>query len=451
MSRLVPRDRAALFPGDPMPRVSFHTLGCKLNYAETSSVERQFLDRGYEVVEFGSPADVCVINTCTVTGQADRECRQIIRRALRSSPGAAVVVTGCYAQLASGRIAAMEGVRLVLGSREKFRILDHLAGLENHGCARVLVSPMAACDEFGPAFTSADDTRTRAFLKVQDGCDYSCSFCTIPFARGRSRSQSVAATRAQAQELVSRGFREIVLTGVNVGDYGAADGALPDLLRALHDVPGIARIRISSIEPNLLTEEIVDLVAHSPILCRHFHLPLQSGSDSVLRRMRRRYDTALYRDLVHALHRRMPDCGIGADVIVGFPGETTAEFEETVAFLRDLPVTYLHVFTYSERAGTAAASLPQAVPVHARRSRNAALRALGEAKRRAHGEALLGRRLPVLLEGTVDAGLRFGFTPQYVRVGVPAAGTAENTIVDAQLRVVAPGYCRGELAQQEAA
>jgi threonylcarbamoyladenosine tRNA methylthiotransferase MtaB len=434
-----------------MPRVSFHTLGCKLNYAETSSVERQFLDRGFDVVAFDTPSDVCVINTCTVTERADRECRQIIRRARRLSPDAAIVVTGCYAQLEPERIASMEGVNLVLGAREKFHVLDHLAALEDHACARILVSPIGAVQEFGPASSSGDGARTRAFLKVQDGCDYSCSFCTIPRARGSSRSQSVAASLEQARALAGQGYREIVLTGVNVGDFRSPDGTLADLLRGLQQVSGLQRIRVSSIEPNLLTDEIVEMAAVSPSVCRHFHIPLQSGSDAVLHRMRRRYNSGLYHRLIDRIHRRMPDCGIGADVIVGFPGETDAEFEETLGFIRDLPVSYLHVFTYSERPHTAAAGFASPVPVHVRRERNARLRLLSDAKRRAHAESLLGRPVPVLLEGTVEDGLRFGLTEHYVRVGIPVTGTAENTVVDVLLRRAEDGYCVGELSPREAA
>jgi threonylcarbamoyladenosine tRNA methylthiotransferase MtaB len=434
-----------------MPRVSFHTLGCKLNYAETSSVERQFLDRGFDIVALDAPADVCVINTCTVTERADRECRQIIRRARRASPGAAIVVTGCYAQLEPERIAAIEGVSLVLGAKEKFHLLDHLAALDDHACARVLVSPIDEAGQFAAAFSGGDGGRTRAFLKVQDGCDYSCSFCTIPLARGASRSQAVAECIEQARLLTGRGYREIVLTGVNVGDFRGSDGSLPLLLRELERVPGLDRVRISSIEPNLLTDDLLALVEGSSRLCNHFHIPLQSGSEAVLHRMRRRYQTRLYRELVGRIKHRLPDCGIGADVIVGFPGETDAEFEETCSFVAELPISYLHVFTYSERPHTAAAASGPPVPVHVRRVRNARLRMLGEVKRRAHEESLLGRRFPVLLEGSVEDGLRFGWTEHYVRVGIPEPGTRENTIVEVGLLRIEDGYCAGELRRQEAA
>jgi threonylcarbamoyladenosine tRNA methylthiotransferase MtaB len=434
-----------------VPRVSFHTLGCKLNYAESSSVERQFLERGFDVVEFGVPADVVVINTCTVTDRADRECRQVIRRARRSSPDAAIIVTGCYAQLEPGRIAAIEGVSLVLGSQEKFHLLDHLAALEDHACARVLVAPIGEVRKFGAAFSPGGSGRTRAFLKVQDGCDYVCSFCTIPLARGGSRSQPLSLCVEQARAVVRRGYREIVLTGVNVGDFGGPDGSFADLLRKLETIPGLDRLRIGSIEPNLLTEEILEVVADSTVLCKHFHIPLQSGSDAVLRRMRRRYTTDLYRGLVERIQRRIPDCGIGADVIVGFPGETEQEFQETYAFLHSIPVTYLHVFTYSERHHTAAIGMPSSVPVHIRRERNVRLRILGQEKRRAHEQTFLGRRFPVLLEGTVEGGVRFGLTGEYVRVGVPAEGTKENTVVHVDLCRLEPGYCAGTAVGQEAA
>lgn len=426
-----------------MPRVSLHTLGCKLNYAETSSIGRQFADKGFAVVEFGTPADVCVINTCTVTARADRECRQIIRRARRTSPGATIVVTGCYAQLEPERIAAIQGVDLVLGTREKFRMLDHLAALQSHGCARILVSPVGEPEEFGPAFSSDVTGRTRAFLKVQDGCDYTCTFCTIPLARGAARSQSIGACVEQARLLVGQGFREIVLTGVNVGEFGVPGADLADLLSALESVPGLERLRISSIEPNLLTGRILNLVAESPVICNHFHVPLQSGSDAVLRRMKRRYTSAMYQDLIGRIIGRIPDCGIGADVIVGFPGESESDFEETRALLQDLPLTYLHVFTYSERAHTPAAAFASPVPLRVRHERNERLRHLGEEKRSARHAAMIGRTERVLMEGTVADGLRFGLTEHYVRVGVPADGAMEHAVMEVELLQAGPGYCLG--------
>ncbi|HEX9007052.1 MAG TPA: tRNA (N(6)-L-threonylcarbamoyladenosine(37)-C(2))-methylthiotransferase MtaB [Bacteroidota bacterium] len=429
-----------------MPRVALHTLGCKLNYAETSSLGRQFLQHGYDIVEFGTPADVHVINTCSVTARADQECRQVIRRALRTSPESFVIVTGCYAQLQPGTLAAIDGVDLVLGSSEKFSLFELAGDMRKLSCARVHVADVAGSPPFGPAYTTEAGGRTRAFLKVQDGCDYSCSFCTIPRARGASRSQPLDECLTQAQALASEGFKEIVLTGVNVGDYGRKFSLhLLDLLEGLAAVPGLDRIRISSIEPNLLTREVLDLISGNSLFCRHFHIPLQSGSDRILRLMRRRYDTGDYRRLIEQIRLKLPQAGIGVDVIVGFPGETEDNFLETHAFLRDLAVSYLHVFTYSERPGTPAVALEGSVPPEERSRRNSILRTLSEKKRQAFLEGLSGNSVPVLLENEIDEGLRYGLTDSYARVGVPADGTAENTMVRVRVTDVRPGYCVGRL------
>ena len=338
------------------PVVALHTLGCKLNFAETSSLGGQFIDRGYDLVEPGGHADVVLLNTCSVTGVAERECRQLIRRALRKSPGAYIIVTGCYAQLAPEEVASINGVDLVLGTKEKFTVFEFADIFQKGNAPQVFVSEVGTADTFGPAMSTSAGERTRGYLKVQDGCDYHCTFCTIPLARGESRSQSVAGSIRQTEQLVLQGFKEIVLTGVNVGDYGRKQGEdLSGLLRHLVKVPGLRRIRVSSIEPNLLTEELLELIAGQQVLCKHFHIPLQSGSDSVLRRMRRRYTTKQYADLVHRVRAQFPEGGIGADVIVGFPGETDEEFQETYRFLTELPVSYLHVFSYSERPHTPAA------------------------------------------------------------------------------------------------
>ncbi len=433
-----------------MPRVALHTLGCKLNFAETSTIAQQFVDRGFEVVEFGSDADVCIINTCTVTERADRECRQLIRRALRKQEKPIVVVTGCYAQLEPERIASIEGVDLVLGTREKFTVFDYLPAGGTAGAPQIHVSDIDAVHDFGPASTTSAGNRTRAFLKVQDGCDYTCSFCTIPLARGESRSQSIGATVEQARTLVAAGYREIVLTGVNVGDYGRKQGTgLLALLRELVRVDGLARVRISSIEPNLLTDPILDFVAAEPVMCEHFHIPLQSGSDAVLGRMRRRYTSGDYAELVRRIRARIPAAGIGVDVIVGFPGETDAEFDTTYRFLNELPVSYLHVFTYSERPNTPAASFGHRVDPQVRSRRNEMLRILGEKKRRAFWSSMLGKSLPVLLESDIDAGLRFGFTGNYVRVAVPAGETEPNAIVEARLDGIHDGFCTAAVVRRE--
>jgi threonylcarbamoyladenosine tRNA methylthiotransferase MtaB len=433
-----------------MPRVALHTLGCKLNYAETATIGQQFLDRGFELVEFGQPADVCVINTCSVTERADRECRQLIRRALRRGGNPFVVVTGCYAQLAPEAVASINGVDLVLGSREKFDLFAYADTFAKSGAPRVHVGEVGDLDAFGPAFSRDASDRTRAYLKVQDGCDYSCSFCTIPLARGGSRSQPLEECLHQAAHLVTQGFKEIVLTGVNVGDYGTATGAsLLTLLQGLARLEGLERIRISSIEPNLLTTELIELAAAEKKLCAHFHIPLQSGTDSVLRRMRRRYTTGEYRDLLQAIRSRLPEAGIGADVITGFPGETEAEYEATHRFLAELPISYLHVFTYSERPNTPAASMGAQVPPEVRHRRNDALRILSEKKRQAFASRMVGRTLPVLAESDVQDGYRSALTENYVRVMIPAESCRENTIVRVSINGAREGRCVGTVVDGE--
>ena len=429
-----------------MPTVALHTLGCKLNQAETSTIGRQFLDRGFALVEFGEPADVCVINTCSVTGRADRDCRRLIRKALRSREECLVIVTGCYAQLAPEEIASIRGVDLVLGAHEKFSVFDYLGSLSKSRSPRVVVSDIGTLDSFGPAQSTVDGGRTRAFLKVQDGCDYSCTFCTIPLARGRSRSQPVGECADQARQLVESGFREIVLTGVNVGDYGErATGGLLPLLKELVRVDGLERIRISSVEPNLLTDEIIEFVASHSTLCRHFHIPLQSGSDDILHAMRRRYTSLQYRALIERVRSRIPDCGIGVDVIVGFPGESDAHFETTYRFLADLPVSYLHVFTYSERPNTPAAHFGGQVEPEARSRRNDMLRILSQKKKRAFFAAAVGRTMDVLAEGDVEDGVRSGLTDNYVRVVFSADDATENSIVPVEITGVRGEVCVGNV------
>jgi threonylcarbamoyladenosine tRNA methylthiotransferase MtaB len=412
-----------------MKKVSLHTLGCKLNYAETSMLGKQFTDRGFEIVEFGEDADVCVINTCSVTERADRECRQLIRRALRTSRNPFVVVTGCYAQLEPEEVASIEGVDVVLGAKEKFNLLAYIE-TEKKQTPSVFVSDIDTVDNFGIGYSTSATERTRAFLKVQDGCDYTCSFCTIPLARGASRSQSLEACVEQARLLVSQNFKEIVLTGVNVGDYGRKLGTnLLALVRELVKVDGLERIRISSIEPNLLTQDILDFVAGEKKMASHFHIPLQSASDDVLKRMRRRYNRHDYCDLIHRIREQIPDCGIGVDVIVGFPGETDNHFEETQLFLTELPVSYLHVFTYSERPNTPAREFAKSVEPRIRFKRSDQLRLLSQKKKDAFHRSMIGKTVSVLMEGDVHDGLRFGFSENYVRVGLPADATVENTFV----------------------
>jgi threonylcarbamoyladenosine tRNA methylthiotransferase MtaB len=421
-------------------RVSLHTLGCKLNYAETSAIGDRFMREGYRTVEFGAPSEVIVINSCTVTENADRECRQLVRRALRANPDAFVIVTGCYAQLKPEEIASIDGVDLVLGSSEKFRIFEINDDFTKRDIPKVVVGDICNDASFGPAFTSESDTRTRAFLKVQDGCDYNCAFCTIPLARGGSRSQPIEDAFGQACALIESGYREIVITGVNVGDFGKGRGeTFHDLLLRLHDVQGLKRLKISSIEPNLLTEQIIRLAASSDRLLPHFHVPLQSGSDQILGRMRRRYRRDLYRDRVESILAAIPDAAIGVDLIVGFPGESDEHFRETYDFLNELPVAYFHVFTYSERENTPAAEFGEVVPVHVRRERTKMLRILSEKKRAAFAAGHEGELRPVLFESADHGGELFGYTDNYIRVGTPYHPSLPNSIVDVRI-----GEYRGE-------
>ncbi|MDX1546287.1 MAG: tRNA (N(6)-L-threonylcarbamoyladenosine(37)-C(2))-methylthiotransferase MtaB [Rhodothermales bacterium] len=420
-----------------MPRVAFHTLGCKLNFAETSTLQRAFEDRAFEVVPFGEAADVAVVNTCTVTGEAERKCRQVIRRALRANPDAFVLVTGCYAQLRPDEIAAIDGVDAVLGAHEKFRVFQLLDDFSKREATQIAVSCIDDVQDFGPAYSSTE--RTRAFLKVQDGCDYACAFCTIPQARGRSRSAPIAEIVAQAEEIAGKGFREVVLSGVNIGLYGQERGAdLLALLRALDAVEGIDRYRISSIEPNLLTDAIIDFVAASRAFQPHFHIPLQSGDDAVLGAMRRRYRRPVYADRVARIKRAMADACIGVDVIVGFPAETPERFENTVRFLHELPVSYLHVFTYSERPGTAAVDRLDRmggppVPKAERSRRNRRLRTLSQKKQHAFYATHRGETRPVLWEDDAKEGMMHGFTDNYIRVRRPYDAARAGTIEPVRL------------------
>ncbi|HET9504478.1 MAG TPA: tRNA (N(6)-L-threonylcarbamoyladenosine(37)-C(2))-methylthiotransferase MtaB [Hymenobacter sp.] len=409
--------------------VAFYTLGCKLNFSETSALGRQFEERGVRRVEFEQGADVYVVNTCSVTDHADRKCRKVVQQALKYNPRAFVAIVGCYAQLKPQEIATIPGVGAVLGAAEKFRLAEILSELElpapaEAGAAsapgRVFASPISEATEFHPAQSLGE--RTRTFLKVQDGCDYSCSFCTIPLARGASRSGSVASVVERVEKLAAQGVKEIVLTGVNLGDFGLQGPErqrkedFTQLVKALDNIEGIQRFRISSCEPNLLTDEIIQTVAASRRFMPHFHLPLQSGSDKILGLMRRRYRRALYADRVARIKELMPHAGIGVDVIVGFPGETEADFLETYHFLNELPVSYLHVFPYSERANTLAPSLKGRVPERVRGERTTQLRSLSEKKKRFFYEQHAGFETNVLFEDDVTDGRVEGYTPNYIRV-----------------------------------
>ena len=421
---------------------AFHTLGCKLNFAETSTIARQLTGAGYEKVSFDDQAHVYVINTCSVTENADRECKFHVKRAMKANPEGLVVIVGCYAQLKPEEISAIEGVDLVLGAKEKFNILSYLDDLqktENHGL--IHSCEIDEADFFIGSYSIGD--RTRAFLKVQDGCDYKCTYCTIPLARGISRSDTIENVVKNAKEIAGKGIKEIVLTGVNIGDYGKGEfgnkkheHTFLDLISELDQVEGIERIRISSIEPNLLKDESIDLVSKSRSFVPHFHIPLQSGSDDLLKLMKRRYLTKLYSDRIHKIREVMPDSCIGVDVIVGFPGETEEKFLETYNFLNELPISYLHVFTYSERENTEAVEMDGVVPVPERKKRNKMLRILSEKKKMAFYQTQIGKTLPVLWEHEDKDGIMFGFTENYVRVQKPYDQNSVNQIENLKLNKI---------------
>lgn len=421
--------------------IAFHTLGCKLNFSETATLSRSFAERGYQAVDFKDQADVYVINTCSVTNHADRECRKIVRQVRRRAPAARIAVVGCYAQLKPEEIAAIDGVNLVLGTTEKFQILEYLQKLNGQKTVQIHRKKIEENREFVTSFST--DERTRSFLKVQDGCDYSCSFCTIPRARGVSRNQSVDETMAMARRVAETETREIVLTGVNIGDFGQNAGeTLFDLMQALDKLENIDRIRISSLEPNLLTNDMIDFVAQSRLFVPHFHLPLQAGSHRILGLMQRRYRRDLYADRVATIQSVMPEACIGVDVIVGFPTETDDDFAETKRFLGDLDVTYLHVFSYSERDHTPARSLTPKVPPDIRANRSRQLREMSRRKRRLYNEQFIGKTLTVLVE-TVRDDVVIGHTENYIRVQFPGDAALVNRIVDVTLTENVPGYVVG--------
>lgn len=418
--------------------VAFHTLGCKLNYSETSALSRLLETEGFEKKPFEDAADVYVINTCSVTENADKECRQLVRRIQKRSPGSTVVITGCYAQLKPKEIAEIPGVDLVLGAAEKFNIATHLRNYTRGDSARICSCDISEVTGFNASY-SVDD-RTRTFLKVQDGCDYNCSFCTIPMARGKSRSDSIANVVRQARLLASRGVKEIVLTGVNLGDFGKGDATerqgeedFAALCTALDEVEGIARYRISSIEPNLLTPAIIQFVAKSKRFMPHFHIPLQSGSNRILGLMRRRYLRELYAERVEMIKIAMPHCAIGVDVIVGFPSESETDFMETFDFLRELDLSYLHVFTYSERDHTKALEIKPVVPIHVRQERNKLLRNLSFMKLRHFTEQHIGQSRSVLFEHQDRNGMMEGYTDNYIRVQTPYRKEWVNNLIEWQL------------------
>ncbi len=414
--------------------VAFHTLGCKLNFSETSAISRQLEQEGFVKRPFEEHADVYVINTCSVTDNADKECRYLVRRIQRKSPASLVVITGCYAQLKPAEIAAIPGVDLVLGAAEKFNLAMHIRELAKGDSAKICSCDIDTVTGFNASFSVND--RTRAFLKVQDGCSYNCSFCTIPLARGKSRSDNITGVLKNVYELAARGIKEIVLTGVNLGDFGK--GPLGDsdkedffgLVKALDAVEGIERYRISSIEPNLLTNEIIEFVAGSKKFMPHFHIPLQSGSNKILGLMRRRYRRELYAERVTQIKALMPHCAIGVDVIVGFPGETDLEFAETLDFLQEMDVSYLHVFTYSERDNTHALEIKPVVPITTRMERNKQLRNLSYMKMQYFTHAHSGQTRKVLFEGSAMQDIMEGYTDNYIKITSPYRKEWVNNLVD---------------------
>ncbi|MCK9426289.1 MAG: tRNA (N(6)-L-threonylcarbamoyladenosine(37)-C(2))-methylthiotransferase MtaB [Ignavibacteriaceae bacterium] len=428
-------------------KVALHTLGCKLNFSETAAIGKQFTIRGFSVVEFSDHADVYVLNTCSVTENAEKECRQVIRRSLRINPEAFVIVTGCYAQLRPEEISQIEGVDAVLGSNEKFDLFSYLNNFEKKELACIYTSTKDELDHsFGVASSTDIDSRTRAYFKIQDGCDYKCTYCTIPLARGASRSLEPEKVLEQFRLIIEQGYKEVILTGVNVGDYGKSFAIdFFHLLKKLVSVEGDFRIRISSIEPNLLTDEIITLTLSTEKICKHFHIPLQSGSDRILRLMQRRYTTEDYKTLITKLKNVNPEIGIGVDVITGFPGETEEDFQETYNFLRDLPISYLHVFTYSERPDTKAISLPDKVETVERKRRSTLLRILSDKKRFAFHEKFVGKKERVLFEETEDNGIIKGFTSNYIKVFHPFNSNLQNQFCEITINKVFGNYCNASI------
>ena len=412
-------------------RVAFHTLGCKLNFSETATISRDFLHHGFEKVNYRDKADIYVLNTCSVTENADKEARKFIRQVKQRNPNSSVVVIGCYAQLKPNDIAAIDGVDIVLGAEEKFNLLNHLDSINLNGSTKVIQSEIDHVHKFTPSYSSSE--RTRSFLKIQDGCDYTCSFCTIPLARGQSRSDTISNTLKVAKEVAETETREIVLTGVNIGDYGkGSNETFFDLIQQLDLLDGIDRIRISSIEPNLLTNEIIEFCASSKKIMPHFHVPLQSGSDKILSAMRRRYKRDLYVNRVTRIKQTIADACIGVDVIVGFPGETEKDFLDTYNFLNELDISYLHVFTYSERPNTDAIEMSEIVSKEIRRERSKMLHVLSDKKRRFFHDQFISKYRPVLFEHMKNGKL-LGHTDNYIQIQMEGGSELINSIHSVKL------------------
>ncbi len=416
-------------------KVAFYTLGCKLNFSETSTIARQLVEAGFAKVDFHESPDMYVINTCSVTENADKKCKQLVKKALGFNPNAFVVIIGCYAQLKPEEIAAIPGVDLVLGAQEKFNLTAYLENIEKKEVAHIENNSIKETKEFVPGFSVGD--RTRTFMKIQDGCDYFCTFCTIPLARGKSRNASVDKTLIEAKKIAQTNVKEVILTGVNIGDFGqGSDENFFELIKKLDKIEGIERFRISSIEPNLLSTEIIEFVCKSDKFVPHFHIPMQSGSDALLTAMRRKYDKALYQSRIEKIKDLMPHCSIGVDVIVGFPGETEEIFEETYSFLVDLPVSYLHVFTYSERANTTAIKMKDVVPMAVRKERSKRLRILSEKKKKAFYLQNEQQTEEVLFEADQEHGVMNGFTSNYVKVKAPYNPLIVNHVVPVKMTEV---------------
>ncbi len=438
-----------------MKKVAFYTLGCKLNFSETSTIARGFQEDGYERVDFSEHADMYVINTCSVTENADKRFKTIVKQALKNNPAAFIAAIGCYAQLKPEQLAEVGGVDLVLGATEKFKIADYINDLSKNNNGQIHACEIKEADFYVGSYAIGD--RTRGFLKVQDGCDYKCTFCTIPLARGISRSDALENVLNNAKEISEKGIKEIVLTGVNIGDYGKGEfgnkkheHTFLDLVQALDRIEGIHRLRISSIEPNLLKNETIDFVAHSDSFVPHFHIPLQSGSDEILQQMKRRYGSAMYVDRVKRIKEVMPHACIGVDVIVGFPGESDAHFLETYHLLNELDISYLHVFTYSERDNTPAATMADSVPQNVRNKRSKMLRGLSVKKRRAFYESQLGHTRTVLFEGESKDGYIQGFTENYVKVKSPWNPSLVNTLHHVKLtKIDVDGHVRFEFIESK--
>ncbi|ATH06862.1 tRNA (N(6)-L-threonylcarbamoyladenosine(37)-C(2))-methylthiotransferase MtaB [Halobacteriovorax marinus] len=427
---------------NPTKKVALHTLGCRLNFSETGSVAKGFTDRGYEIVEFGEKADVIFVNTCTVTDAADSTCRNLIRKAHKSSPEGKIVVAGCYAQMEPETIANMQGVDLVLGTSEKYKVFEYLNEEDT-----TAIHVDKTTDFYGAATTTAD-SHTRAFLKIQDGCNYVCSFCIIPFARGRSKAISINGALENAKKLIEDGFKEIVLTGVNIGEYETSSGEkLTDMVKALLDLEGLERLRLSSVEPNTITDELLEVFKSSPKFKDHFHIPLQSGDDEILKNMRRKYTVADYKKVINKIITAFPNAGIGADIICGFPGETKEQFENTYNLVKELPITHFHVFPYSKRKGTTAGRMDNHIHSATKKERVKSLLHLGEAKLALFSEDQVGSQSEVLFERRTKDGLYTGYTTNYVKVYVETELELKNQIRSVYLKEYKDGKVFAELIQ----